>query len=78
VDEHLASAAGNVERAELDEEREINRNERKYWKNDKMVRGLRFCDSKTCGCLIDRDFQGAMNIMACGLAKKEALFAHTN
>jgi hypothetical protein len=66
VDEHLTSQCWKCgsrtqpvyERVELDEERrEINRNERKYWKNDKMVRGLRFCDSKTCGCLIDRDFQ---------------------
>jgi hypothetical protein len=46
VDEHLASAAGNVERAELDEEREINRNERKYWKNDKMVGDYAFAIPK--------------------------------
>jgi hypothetical protein len=58
------------ERIETDPEtREENKGRMEVWKNDKMVRGLRFCDSKACGCLIDRDFQGAMNIMACGMAE---------
>jgi hypothetical protein len=58
------------ERVEHDEDvRELNKRNKEDWKNDKMVRGLRFCDSKACGCLIDRDFQGAMNIMACGEAE---------
>ena len=80
VDEHLTSQCcwkcgcrtlPVFERVELDEEKRWeNRRDRKDWKNDKMVRGLRFCDSKTCGCLIDRDFQGAMNIMACGMAEE--------
>lgn len=30
------------------------------------VRGLVFCDSKTCGCLTNRDFQGGFNIGVCG------------
>jgi hypothetical protein len=49
--------------------REENKKNKEGWKNDRLVRGLRFCDSKSCGCLIDRDFQGAMNIMGLGLAE---------
>jgi hypothetical protein len=81
VDEHLTSQCcwkcgcrtrPVYERVEHDvETREMNRREGEVWKNDKMVRGLRFCDSKSCGCLIDRDFQGAMNILACGMAEEE-------
>ena len=32
----------------------------------RRVRGLVYCDSSTCGYLTNRDFQGALNIMACG------------
>ena len=49
--------------------REENKKNKEGWKNDRKIRGLRFCDSKSCGCLIDRDFQGAMNIMGLGLAE---------
>jgi hypothetical protein len=38
---------------------------------DILVKGLLFCDSRTCGCLNGRDFQGAMNIGACGVAQRE-------
>jgi hypothetical protein len=55
--------------------RESNKRNKEDWKNDKMVRAA-LCDSKACGCLIDRDFQGAMNIMACGAAEDEAVPAH--
>lgn len=46
----------------------------------KEVRGLRCCESSKCGtftkgkfrgALVDRDMQGAMNIMACGKAGKD-------
>lgn len=46
----------------------------------KEVRGLRCCESSKCGtltkgkfrgALVDRDLQGAMNIMACGKAGKD-------
>ena len=33
---------------------------------DKVVRGLVYCSSNTCGCLTNRDFQGGMNVVACG------------
>ena len=32
----------------------------------RRTRGLVFCDSRTCGCLINRDFQGSYNIGLCG------------
>lgn len=80
VDEHLtthccwscgARTRPVFERIETDPEiRAENRGRKEDWKKDKMVRGLRFCDSKTCGCHVDRDFQGAMNIMACGMAEE--------
>ena len=43
----------------------------------KTVRGLVYCDSSTCGCFRDRDFQGAMNIMACGVGPRPTELAHT-
>lgn len=43
----------------------------------KTVRGLVYCDSSTCGCFRDRDFQGAMNIMACGIGPRPAELART-
>ena len=32
----------------------------------RTVRGLVFCDSRTCGCFTNRDFQGSHNIGICG------------
>ena len=43
----------------------------------KTVRGLVYCDSSTCGCFRDRDFQGAMNIMACGVGPRPTELART-
>lgn len=44
---------------------------RKKREDDVLVKGLLFCDSRTCGCLNNRDFQGAMNVGACGVAQQE-------
>ena len=43
----------------------------------RVVRGLVFCDSRTCGRFTDRDFQGALNIMACGLGPRPEHMART-
>jgi hypothetical protein len=43
----------------------------------RVVRGLVFCDSRTCGCLTNRDFNGAMNIMACGVGPRPRQLART-
>ena len=43
----------------------------------RVVRGLVYCDSSTCGCFRDRDFQGAMNIMACGVGPRPTELART-
>ena len=43
----------------------------------RVVRGLVFCDSRTCGCLTNRDFNGAMNIMACGAGPRPRQLART-
>ena len=43
----------------------------------RTVRGLVFCDSRTCGCLTNRDFNGAMNIMACGVGPRPRQLART-
>ena len=43
----------------------------------KRVRGLVFCDSRTCGCFTNRDYQGALNIMACGIGPRPAQLERT-
>ena len=43
----------------------------------RVVRGLVFCDSRTCGCFTNRDYQGALNIMACGIGPRPAQLART-
>lgn len=43
----------------------------------KRVRGLVFCDSRTCGCFTNRDYQGALNIMACGIGPRPEQLART-
>jgi len=43
----------------------------------RRVRGLVFCDSRTCGCFTNRDFQGARNIMACGIGPRPTLLGRT-
>ena len=49
------------------------------WVNGRArsVRGLVYCDSSTCGCFRDRDFQGALNIMACGVGPRPPELART-
>ncbi len=43
----------------------------------RRVRGLVFCDSRTCGHFTDRDFQGAMNILACGVGPRPSQLERT-
>ena len=43
----------------------------------RRVRGLVFCDSRTCGCLTNRDFQGARNILACGIGPRPSQLTRT-
>jgi hypothetical protein len=49
--------------------RELNKRNKEDWKNDKMVRGLRFAIPKRAGASSIVTLQGAMNIMACGEAE---------
>jgi hypothetical protein len=51
--------------------------ERANGRRRRTVRGLVFCDSRTCGHFTNRDFQGAMNIMACGVGPRPAHLART-
>jgi len=46
------------------------------WRPRRVVRGLVFCDSRTCGRLTNRDFQGALN-MACGVGPRPEHMART-
>ena len=47
------------------------------WRSRCVVRGLVFCDSRTCGYFSNRDFQGALNIMVCGVGPRPEHMART-
>ena len=47
------------------------------WRPRRGVRGLVFCDFRTCGYFSNRDFQGALNIMVCGVGPRPQHMART-